>query len=53
MKNKCTIIQARVDFNELQEITTKAHIYSKGQMSEYIRLACLNYRPIKKVKVGK
>ncbi len=39
-------IQSRVDNKELQEIFTKARLYSNGNISEYVRLAALNYRPI-------
>jgi len=47
------LVQSRVNVNEMQEIVTKAHMYSNGNLSNYVRLACLNFRPIKKVKVGK
>lgn len=43
-----TLIQARVNNEEMQEILTKALLYSKGNVSNYIRLAALNYRPVKK-----
>jgi hypothetical protein len=47
---KGCLIQARVDTKEMQEIITKAHVYAAGNLSEYTRLACLNYRPIKRVQ---
>lgn len=47
------LIQARINAEEMQEIMTKAHLYSKGNISNYVRLACLGYRPIKKVRIGK
>lgn len=47
---KLSLIQTRVNNKQLQEIVTKAHLYAEGNMSEYVRLACLNYRPIRKVE---
>ncbi len=42
------LIQAKVDNDELQVIVTKASVYTKGNVSEFVREAALNYRPIKK-----
>lgn len=46
---KRTVIQARVDNDELRQIVEKAIMYCDGELSEFIRLACLSYRPLKKV----
>jgi hypothetical protein len=46
-------LEVRVDQTEMQEIIAKSHLYARGSVSDFVRLACLNYRPIKKVKVGK
>ncbi len=43
------LVQARVNNEEFREILTKAQVYSKGKLSDYVRMACLNYRPLKKV----
>jgi len=42
-------LEARVDNEELQVILTKARLYCGGNLSEYVREATLNYRPVKKV----
>ena len=42
------LIQARVSVSDMQEIITKSLLYTKGNVSEYIRLAAINYRPTKK-----
>ena len=42
--SKRNIIQARVDVQEMQQIITKAHLYCSGDISKFIRLACLNYK---------
>jgi hypothetical protein len=47
------LIQARVDNEEMQSIITKALVYCKGDVSKFIRMACLNYRPVKNTKAGK
>ena len=51
--NRGIILHVRVDQTEMHEINTKSHLYARGSVSDFVRLACLNYRPIKKVKVGK
>ncbi len=43
------MIQARVDVADMREIIAKSILYSKGNLSEYVRMAALNYRPIRKV----
>lgn len=42
-------IEARVDNEEMQEILTKAQLYTRGDVSKLIRLALKTYRPTKKV----
>ncbi len=44
------LIQARVTIKEQQEILTKAQVYSGGDVSKYVRLACLEYKPLKRVQ---
>jgi len=48
-KRRESLIQARVNVDELREIITKAHIYAYGEMSEFVRMACLEFRPLKRV----
>jgi hypothetical protein len=48
-KRRESLIQARVNIDELREILTKAHIYTYGEISEFIRMACLEFRPLKRV----
>jgi hypothetical protein len=43
------LIQTRVSTEDLREIITKSVLYAKGNVSEYIRMAALNYRPTRKV----
>lgn len=45
---KRNIIQARVDNEDFQIITEKAFVYCGGDISKFVRLACLNYRPLRK-----
>ena len=45
---RAALIQSRVTSAELQEILTKAHVYTEGSVSRFVRLACLNYRPIER-----
>lgn len=51
--SKRGLIQARVDTKEMQVIVTKATMFSGGNVSDWVREACLNYKPITKVKAGK
>lgn len=44
------LMQFRTDNEEQREILTKAQLYNGGNVSEYLRTAALNYRPIKKVQ---
>lgn len=48
-----SLIQSRVDTKELQTIITKAAMFTGGNVSEWVREAALNYKPITKSKVGK
>ena len=41
-------IQARVSAEEMHLIIQKAHLYAFGNVSQYIRLAVLNYKGKKK-----
>lgn len=47
---KTGLLQARVNPKDFQEIITKSFLYAGGNMSDYVRMACLYYRPIKKVE---
>jgi len=42
-KIKKTRLMARVDAGELETIFKKAFVFCKGNMSEYLREAALNY----------
>lgn len=42
------LIQSRVNVDEFREILTKAQVYAKGNMSDFVRMACLAYRPLKR-----
>ncbi len=44
------LIQARVNVEDMREIFAKSVLYAKGNLSEYVRMAALNYRPTKKVE---
>ena len=46
--SKRGLVQARVDNEEMKIISDKAIIYCDGDLSKFVRLACLNYRPLKK-----
>ncbi len=46
---KKQIVQTRVTTEDLREILAKAALYSQGNVSDFIRMAALNYRPIKRV----
>ena len=48
--NKTSLIQARVTIKEHQEIITKAIMYANGKQGEFIRMACLGFRPITKIE---
>lgn len=43
------LIQTRVSTEDLREIIAKSVLYAKGNVSEYVRMAALNYRPTRKV----
>ena len=45
---KQSLIQARLDVKEHQEVISKSLIYTKGNVSDFVRLACLSYRPLKR-----
>lgn len=47
--SKRTIIPFRVDNDELQQILTKAQLYTKGNVSDLLRVAVETYRPVKRV----
>jgi hypothetical protein len=47
------LIQARVTNAEMVEVVNKATIYAGGNLSEYVRIACLKYRPLNKTKIGR
>lgn len=43
------LVQARLDNQQMHVAVMKANLYTKGNMSEWVREAVLNHRPIKKV----
>lgn len=47
------LIQARMSNQEMQIVLQKAEVYHHGDISKFTREAALNYRPLKKVKVGR
>lgn len=47
------LVQARVTNTEMQQVLMKSLLYTQGNVSEYVRLACVNYRQPIKNKVGK
>ncbi len=44
---KTKLIQTRVDNEDFQSITEKAQAHTDGDLSKYVRIATLNYRPKK------
>ncbi len=46
---KNNLVQARVTKNEFGSIVEKAIVYTGGNVSDFVREAVLNYRPLKKV----
>ena len=46
------LIQARVNNEQLQQIVTKAFIYCGGDISKYVRLACLEFKKKAPKKLG-
>lgn len=46
------MIQARVDAEDMREILTKSLYYCAGDLSSFVRMACLNYKPRKKKAKG-
>ncbi len=38
----------RLNTNELNEIMTKAHLYTEGNIGKFLRIAAINYKPLKK-----
>lgn len=47
--SKRNLVQARLDHEDFQAVLTKAQMFTNGNVSEFVRLAAINYRPIKKV----
>ena len=45
---KAGLVQARLDTPQMQMVVEKALVYTKGNVSEFVRQAVLNYRPLKK-----
>ena len=43
------LVQARLGVDEFRDVLTKAQLYTKGNLSEFVRQAVTNWRPIKKV----
>jgi hypothetical protein len=50
-KKRLSLVQAKVNVDELQEIHTKAFVYCDGNVGAYIRKACLEFRPVTKKEV--
>lgn len=40
------LVQCRVDNDDMKIIVDKATIYTEGDLSKFVRMACLNYRPL-------
>ena len=47
------LVQSRVTMKEFQVFIEKAFLYTNGDVSKYVRMAGLNYKPLIKTKVGK
>lgn len=45
-----SVVQTRVNNEELHAIHVKAHAHTQGDISKFMREAALNYKPIKKVE---
>ncbi len=43
------VVQTRVDSEEFREILTKAKVYTNGDVSKFVRLAVMEYKPLKRV----
>ena len=50
LHKKTMRIQARFTVNEWREIEKKAHLYTNGNFSEWIRLASLSFKKDKKAE---
>jgi hypothetical protein len=50
---KRNLIQARVDNDDMKVIIEKAFVYCGGDLSKFVRMACLNFKSVTKVKAGK
>lgn len=46
-----SIVQTRLNAAELKVVHEKAFVHCKGDMSKFIRIAVLNYKPITKKAV--
>ena len=44
-QNKNKVVRARITEEEMKIVLAKAATHSGGQLSEYVRLACVNYKP--------
>lgn len=40
-------IKVRCTLDEFNEVQGKANLYTEGNLSEYVRFACLNFEPTK------
>ena len=49
-ENRDCLVQSRLTHKEQREFHVKAELYAKGEMSEFIRMAGLAYRPVKRVE---
>lgn len=47
---KMGLVQARLDNAELREVVTKANMYTKGNVSAFVREAVLGWRPLKRAE---
>ncbi len=48
---KRNLVQARIDLADFQEVLMKAQMHTKGNVSDFVRMAVLNYKPLKKIGV--
>lgn len=47
-ETKRHLIQARVTTEQFQEIITKSFLYCNGDISKFVRMACVEYKSTKK-----
>lgn len=43
------LVQARLNNDDYREVLNKAQVYTKGNVSEFVRQAVVGWRPLKRV----